>query len=67
MFQPDLIFLLKRSQFMTSRPQAVEISNRWGHGDLNAGHKTPSLVGYQATLWPLAQFRMQGRHIRISH
>jgi hypothetical protein len=23
----------------------------WGHCDLNAGHKTPSLVGYQATLW----------------
>ncbi len=21
---------------------------------MNAGHKTPSLVGYQATLWPLA-------------
>ncbi|MFB3764825.1 MAG: hypothetical protein ACE14P_06200 [Methanotrichaceae archaeon] len=26
--------------------------------NLNAGHKTPSLVGYQATLWPLAQLRM---------
>ena len=39
----------------------------WGHGDLNAGHRTPSPVGYQATLWPrTAELRMQKWHIRIS-
>ena len=40
----------------------------WGHGDLNAGHRTPSPVGYQATLWPrTANPRMQRWHISISH
>ncbi|KUK44072.1 MAG: hypothetical protein XD72_1525 [Methanothrix harundinacea] len=28
----------------------------WGHGDLNAGYRTPSPVGYQATLWPRCGF-----------
>jgi hypothetical protein len=32
------------------RPSKIVL--QWGHCDLNAGHKTPSLVGYQATLWP---------------
>ena len=32
----------------------IKKSLRWGHGDLNAGHRTPSPVGYQATLWPRA-------------
>ena len=46
----------------------LQESLRWGHGDLNAGHRTPSPVGYQATLWPRAAHgRMQRWHISISH
>jgi len=51
-----------------SRKIDIYCYKSWGHGDLNAGHRTPSPVGYQATLWPrMAHPRMQRWHIRISH
>ncbi|MDD1753854.1 MAG: hypothetical protein LUQ38_12295, partial [Methanotrichaceae archaeon] len=38
-----------------------------GHGDLNAGHRTPSPVGYQATLWPRAQVTDVDKAYKVSH
>ena len=49
---------LKRQSEILQNHYAQKTS--WGHGDLNAGHRTPSPVGYQATLWPrTADLRMQ--------
>jgi hypothetical protein len=53
--------------YIPSKGTQQKTNSEWGHGDLNAGHRTPSPVGYQATLWPRAQVTDVDKAYKVSH